>query len=54
MNNFLFKLHVPNSKRDFSYCKGSFPLIAKANPQAHWENFHPITTFESTRCELTS
>ena len=31
---------------------GSFPLIAKANSQARYENFHPITIFESTRCEL--
>ena len=30
------------------------PLIAKANSQARYENFHPITIFESTRCELAS
>jgi hypothetical protein len=34
--------------------KGSFPLIAKANSQACWENFHPITIFESTRRELAT
>ena len=27
-------------------------LIAKANSQARCENFHPITIFENTRCEL--
>ncbi len=32
--------------------KALFPLIAKDNSQAHCENFHPITIFESTRCEL--
>ena len=32
--------------------KGSFPLIAKPNSQARCENLHPITIFESTRCEL--
>ncbi len=35
-----------------TFHKGSFPLIAKANSQARCENFHPITIFESTRCEL--
>ena len=34
--------------------KASFPLIAKSNSQAGSENFHPITIFESTRCELAS
>ena len=32
--------------------KTSFPLIAIVNSQARCENFHPITIFESTRCEL--
>ncbi len=39
------------------YCsesEGSFPLIAKANLHVHCVNFHPITIFESTRCELAS
>ncbi len=34
----------------YFFCKDSFPLIAKAR----CENFHPITIFESTRCELAS
>ena len=36
------------------YYEGAFPLIAKPNSQARCENFHPITIFESTRCELAS
>ena len=34
--------------------KASFPLIAKVNSQARCENFHPITIFETNRCELAS
>ncbi len=32
--------------------KGSLPLIAKTNSRARCENFHPITIFESTHCQL--
>ncbi len=28
--------------------------MAKPNSQVRCENFHPITIFESTRCELAS
>ena len=52
--------HCGNRTRDLWFAsqnqtpQGSFALIAKANSQVRYENFHPITIFESTRCELTS
>ena len=51
------KKHVRKKVGHFSKytgsCKqGSFPLITKANSQARCKNFHPITIFASTRCEL--
>ncbi len=49
-----YLLCLVESTENILTCKGSFPITAKANSQARCENFHPITIFESTRCELAS